>query len=581
MSRSGSLGRKLAPLLGLFCLYAGRDSLITRYPVGRRGGSLSFAQRTEPKTLNPALAADSASREVIQLLHGDLIHINRETQLSEPALAKSWNVSSDGLRYTLALRRGVSFSDGAPFDADDVVFSFQVYEDEAIGSPQHDLLILNGKPIAVRKLDAYTVVFELPAPYAAAERLFDSFFILPRHLLETAYREHKLAGAWNLETPPSLMAGLGPFRVKKYLPGQRIVLARNPYYWKADAAGDQLPYLDEAVFEFAGGESAQVTRFLSGESDVLDRVSARDFTALLRERERRGYTLRDLGPGMEQSFLCFNLSPGHEGVWRSTELRRAVSLAIDRDAIVRLVYLGHAAPLASPVPRGNRRWIDSTLAPPARSLGRAREILGAARFSWARDGALLDSHLAPVEFSIVVSGGNPERLQMASLMQDDLKQLGITVHVIPLELRSLLDRVQRTRDFQACLLSFASADADPNPDMGIWLSSGANHLWNPEQKTPATAWESAIDALMHRQLVANGYAERKRLFDRVQEIVMENLPLIPLVTPNVLVGAKAALGNFHPAILSHYTLWNIEELFWPGAGDGRGSQSGMSAVRSH
>jgi peptide/nickel transport system substrate-binding protein len=554
----------------LVCLHAGNEELLTvPGPPGRPGGTLSFAQRTEPKTLNPVLAADGGSKEIIHRLHADLVHINRQTQLTEPALAKSWKASSDGLHYTLLLRRGLRFSDGSPFNADDVVFSFRLYEDESIGSPQRDLLILQGKPIAVRKVDDFTVVFDLPAPYAAAERLFDSFAILPRQILESAWQEHRIQDVWTLQTAPAAMAGLGPFRVKEYVPGQRIVLARNPYYWKADSAGRRLPYLEEAVFEFAGSEHAQAMRFLSGESDVLNRAAVTDFAALARERGQHGYSLEDLGAGLEQSFLFFNLNSGREGCWRSVEFRRAVSLAIDRDAMVRLVYLGHASPLASPVALGNRRWIDTTLPRPRHSPSKARELLTAARFSWAPDGALRDPSGKPVEFSIAASSGNPERLRMAAMIQDDLKQLGMNVHVVPLELRSLIDRVQRTRDYDACLLSFAAGDFDPNPDMGIWLSSGSNHVWNPGQKSPSTPWEAEIDGLMRRQMITRGYAERKRLFDRVQQLVMENLPLIPLVTPNILVGAKAGLGNFRPAVLDHYTLWNIDELYWRAPAAGR------------
>jgi peptide/nickel transport system substrate-binding protein len=145
---------------------------------------------------------------------------------------------------------------------------------------------------------------------------------------------------------------------------------------------------------------------------------------------------------------------------------------------------------------------------------------------------------------------------MATLIQDDLKQIGMRVNVVQLEFRSLLERVQRTREYEACVLSLASPDADPNPDMAVWLSSGGNHLWNPEQKTPATPWEAEIDRLMRSQIVTRGYAERKRLFDRVQAIVVENQPLVPLVSPNLLAGAKKDLANFHPALIEPYTLWN-------------------------
>jgi peptide/nickel transport system substrate-binding protein len=560
---------KLAALVLTYSLYgASEDVLVVPGLTGRPGGRLVFAQRTEPKTLNPAIAGDNASREVLHRMMADLIHINRESQQTEPALAKSWTVSADGLRYVVELRRGLRFSDGHAFDAGDVVFTFQVMMDDKVNSPQRELLILEGKPIIVRQIDAYHVAFDLPHPYAAAERLFDGFSILPRHRLEQAWRAGKLAEAWGLRTPPAEIAGLGPFRFKEYVPGQRIVLERNPYYWKADQAGNRLPYLTEVDFPFAGTEDMEVMRFQSGESDVISRVSARNYSVLEKDRERRGYSLQNLGPGLEYNFLFFNLNGRSQPFFQRRGFRQAVSLAIDREAIVRLVYLGFATPLTGPVPPGNKAWIDAKLPRLVRSLSRARELLAADGFSWSPKGALRDPQGKRVEFSIVTSSGNPEREQMATLIQDDLKQLGMDVHVVPLEFRSLLDRVLRTHDYEACLLSLVGADADPNVDMNVWLSNGENHLWNPQQKAPATAWEAEIDGLMRRQMVTRKYAERKPLFDRVQELLMENLPLIPLVSPHILTGAKKGLENFRPAVLEHYALWNIEELCWRGPAAG-------------
>jgi peptide/nickel transport system substrate-binding protein len=255
--------RSAFAILFLACRLTGGSADFLTVPAltGHPGGALTYAQRGAPKTLNPDFLLDSASREIVQRLTADLIHINRENRRTEPALAKSWSVSPDGRHYTLELRRGVSFSDGHPFDADDVVFSFQVYLDEKIGSPQRDLLLLEGKPIGIRKLDSHRVVFDLPAPYGAAERLFDGFAILPRHRLEPAWREGRLGSVWGLDTPPAEIVGLGPFRFKEYVAGQRLLLERNPYYWKSDAAGHRLPYLDEVRFIPAVGEDLQVLRF--------------------------------------------------------------------------------------------------------------------------------------------------------------------------------------------------------------------------------------------------------------------------------------------------------------------------------
>jgi peptide/nickel transport system substrate-binding protein len=530
------------------------------------------AQRTEPKTLNWVTASDAGSREILIHLMADLIHINRETLQVEPALAKSWTTSSNGLHWVLHLRTGIKFSDGQPFDADDVVFTFQAILDEKVHSPQRDLLLLDDKPIAVKKIDAYTVAFDFPQAYSVPERMFDSVWILPRHKLEAAWRAGRLAEVWGLSTPPAEVVGLGPFRFKEYVAGQRITLERSPYYWKRDAAGKQLPYLAEVVFLFAGSEDNQVMRFEAGESDVIGRVGPRNFAVLEKEQPRRGYEMRSAGPGMEYTFLVFNLVEGpHPAFLRKKSFRQAVNLAIDREALVKLAYAGRAAPLAVPVPTGNKTWRDAKLAPPVRSLDRARQLLQADGFTWAKDGSLMDPGGQPVAFTILASNNNPERQQMATLIQDDLKQVGMAVEVVKLEFRSLAERVQRTHDFDAALMGLLGVDTDPNPDMAVWLSNGGNHLWNPGQKSPATPWEAEIDTLMKKQIVTRGFAERKRLYDRVQEILADQEPMVALVTPYLLAGAKKGLENFRPSILEPSTLWNIDQLYWhaPASGAGR------------
>jgi peptide/nickel transport system substrate-binding protein len=541
--------------------------------IGRSGGRLVVSLRSEPKTLNPLTAADASSREVIGAMQADLVHINRATQLTEPALAKSWKTSAEGLQYTLTLRRGLRFSDGQPLDADDVLFTFRVYLDENIHAPQRDLLIVGGKPITVRKVDTQTLVFQFAKPYGVEERLFDGLAILPRHLLEKPYQEGKLGQLWTPSTPPKEWAGLGPFRLKEYVAGQKLVLERNPYYWKTNAKGNRLPYLNELVFLFVPSADAQVLRFQSGETDIITRLGAENFSVL--SHQQRTYTMSDVGPGLEYNFLFFNLNDLGEKSsadltrkqkwFRDVKFRQAVSAAIDRDAILRLVYQGRGSTLWGPVTPGNRRWVDESIPHPPRSQERARTLLKEAGFSWstASDGesTLMDSDSKPVEFSVLTNSSNADRTKMATLIQDDLKQLGIRVQVVPLEFRSLIDRVTQTKEYEACLLGLASFDADPNSDLNVWLSSGGTHLWNPSQAHPSTPWEAEIDRLMEQQLSTPGYDQRKKLYDRVQEILAENQPMIFLASPDILVGAKNSIANFHPAVLEPYALWNVEQLY--------------------
>ncbi|HTM37062.1 MAG TPA: ABC transporter substrate-binding protein [Terriglobales bacterium] len=539
--------------------------------VGQYGGRLVIGQRAEPKTLNPVTATDALSREVIGRCHADLISINRVSQKTEPALAESWKTSPDGRSFTLKLRKGIRFSDGQPFDADDVVFSFTVYLDEAVGSPQRDLLVIDGKPLVVAKLDEYTVRFTLPRPYAAAERLFDGLAMLPKHLLQKPYREGNFAQTWSLNTAPSDVAGLGPFRVKQYVAGQRIVLERNPHYWKVDRENHRLPYLDELDFLFVGGEDQQVMRFEAGETDMVSRLSSENYALLRKEQSRSGWQLSDLGPSLEYNFLLFNLNPIDAGkmneiarkqAWfRDLKFRQAVSAAVDRDSIVRLVYGARGTALWGNVGPGNKLWMNQSIPHPQRSMEAARQLLKSAGFFWNDSGQLLDSSGKPVEFTIVTSSSNTQRMKMATLIQDDLSHLGIQVHVVPLDFRAMLDRVFQSFDYEAAIMGLGGGDPDPNPEMNVWLSNGATHLWHLNETQPATDWEREIDTLMQQQMVTLDYGKRKKLYDRVQQIIAENVPFVFLATPDVLVGAKSQIGNFHPAVLDHYTLWNADQLY--------------------
>jgi peptide/nickel transport system substrate-binding protein len=563
-------------------LQRGEELQTTDNQVGRYGGTLVVAQRSEPKTLNPVTAADAPSREVIGRLTADLIHINRQTQNTEPALAKSWSVSKDGQVFTVKLRHGLRFSDGQPFDADDVVFSFQVYLDEKIHSPQRDLLVVGGKPLEVQKIDQYTVRFALAQPYAAAERIFDGLAMMPRHLLETPYKEGQFAQVWTLTTRPSEIAGMGPFRVKEYVPGQKIVLERNPYYWKADQSKNRLPYLDELVFLFVGNEDAQVIRFQAGETDIISRLSAENYSLLSKDAASHGTQFFDLGPSLEYDFLVFNLNDlkkdtdniaAKQAWFQDLKFRQAVSAAVDRDSIVKLVYSGHGAALWGNVSPSNKLWVDLALPHPPRSLDQARELLKSAGFSWRTDGTLLDRQGKAVEFSIITSTSNAQRTKMATLIQDDLSKLGMNVHVVPLEFRAVLDRVFQTYDYEAAIMALGGGDADPNPEINVWLSNGGTHLWHLGESKPATDWEAQIDQLMQKQMVQLKYKERKHLYDQVQETVAANVPFIFLATPDILVGAKTTLGNFKPAILDPTTLWNVEQLYFlPGNGDRTGGK---------
>jgi peptide/nickel transport system substrate-binding protein len=577
--RSSRAGMVVAAAVLALATFPARSNAQDKQPtteIGTPGGRITVALRTDPKTLNPILALDITSREVIGTMQADLVHINRQTQRTEPALASSWNVSPDGRRYTLQLRRDVRFSDGVPFTADDVVFTFQLYLDEALASPQRDLLVIDNKPIVVKKIDNYTVEFDLTKPYGPGERIFDSLAILPKHSLEAAYRDHKLSEVWGVNAKPEEIACLGPFRLKNYVAGQQLLLERNPNYWRKDSRGASLPYLNELLFTVVANEDTRVIQFKGSETQILERVGADNFNLLQKEDSSKKECLYDVGPSLEFIFLLLNMNSidatkhadiaAKEQWFRDLKFREAVSLAMDRKGMVRLVYGGRATPIWGNVSPGNKLWLSANVQHPDRSIDQAKALLKSDGFSWDTSGALLDAQKHPVTFTAIVGSSNAQRTKIATIAQDDLKQLGIDVKVVPLEFRAVVDRVMNTHDYDAVLMNLVNGDVDPTPEMGLWRSAGEMHLWDMGEKSPATPWEAELDKLMESQMTTTDYATRKKLYDRVQEIVAQNLPLVFLLSPDILVGSQSTVGNFRPGILDPYALWNIDEQFLRPAG---------------
>ncbi len=538
---------------------------------GSAGGRLNASLRSEPKTLNPVYAMDMSSRAVTSIMHSDLLHINRKTDAVEPSLAKSWQVSRGGQTYTLHLRQGIRFSDGAPFTADDVLFSFQVYLDPELNAPQRDLLIIDGHPIQVARIDQYTVRFDLPRPYAAASRLFDGLAILPRHVLEPMVKSKALINAWTIGTPPAQLAGLGPFRLKAYHPGQSLIFERNPYYWKQDSAGRSLPYLDEVDFTVLPNQDAESIRFAARQLDLLARLSADSYTSLEKLSTAQNIRMMDGGPGLEFDLLLFNLNAdvatrlpdaARSQKWFAQQaFRQALSLAINREQLVHLVFENHAVPLASPVTPASRDWADPKLRPQKQDLARARTLLTSGGFHW-QDGSLFDREGNRVRFTIIASASNRQQGEIATLLQRDFRALGIDSQVVSLEFRSFLQRITQSHDFDIAVMGLSAGDSDPNGIMGLWSTDGALHLWNLGEKQSVSAWQSEIDSLMRRQLYLTDKKKRQQMYYRVQAIYAAELPFLSLASPNMLGAVRGGLMGVAPSALDPGMLDNIASYYW-------------------
>jgi peptide/nickel transport system substrate-binding protein len=487
---------------------------------------------------------DDASETVRYLTGGVLVRVNRLTQQVQPELATEWKMSNGGKTVRFKLRSGVRYSDGSAFSSTDVAYTIQKLMDPELHSSTADAFRSGQGNVRANVISPNVIDITFPAPVANLAALFDSVAIL------------------SSTSPKKEMAALGPFYVAEHKAGSYLLLNRNPNYWKKDAQGRQLPYVNSVRLEIEQNPEVEALRFQRGEIDLINAVSPTVFEKL---SVTNAGLVRDVGPSTDTEQLWFNQVasapiPTYKRAWfSSTAFRRAVSEAINREDLARLVFRGHATAAVGNVPQSNRFWFNSSLQPHPYDASASLRFLQQDGFRFA-DGVLRDKNGNAVEFSIITNAGNRSRENMATMIQQDLKKIGIKLNVVTLDFNSLLERMTQTYNYEACLLGTVNGDLDPSSQMTMWLSSGEEHIWNPKQKVAATPWEAAIDLQMRAQASATDPLKRKAAWDRVQKIVWEQEPIIYLVNKDSLVAISPMVKNAQPSAFRPQTYWNVEQL---------------------
>src|SRR5271165_2864535 len=375
-------------------------------------GELRFCLRAEPKTFDPLKVEDDSSIAIRYLTGGVLLRMNRQTQALEPELAKSWKVSKDGRQITFQLRSGIMFSDGTPFSAEDVAYTVQQLMDPALHSPTGDAFRSGPGNVETKIISPTQISVTFPAPVAGLDRQFDQVAILSAH------------------SPKKEMAVLGPFMVADYKPGATVVLTRNPNYWKTDAQGRHLPYLDSIRLDIQPNHDVELLRFKRGEVDLINTLDSEYFDKLASTSPQ---FVHDAGPSLDSEQMWFNEVakaplPAYKKNWfRSATFRRAISEAINRADLSRVVFRGHAQPAVGPVSPANKFWFNAKLKPETHSPEAALKALQGEGFR-LENGTLKDLNGNDVVFSIITNAGNKYRERMATMIQEDLQKIGIHVN---------------------------------------------------------------------------------------------------------------------------------------------------------
>ena len=490
-----------------------------------------------------------------------------------PELAKSWEVSADNRAYTFHLRRGVRWSDGQPFSADDVIFTFDAIFDPRYPNRYSQQYTIAGEPLRYEKLDAHTVRFTTADVYAPFLNDIGFVAVLPKHRLQPFFDAGTLQKQWTSQTAitaPEDIVGTGPFRLYAYRPGERMVLAPNPHYWRADSDGQRLPYVDFLIAKFVPNQNTETVLFATGQTDAAD-INVTDVVWVDKAAETYDFSVHDRGPATGISFIWFNQHPGsgedgasylpaHKLRWfRDPRFRQAILYGLDRPGLIKAVYFGRARPLDTIISPANRRWHNADTRRYPFDPGRSRALLSEAGFERDSDGVLRDAEGHTVEFELLASEGSQTASGISTSLIENMRDIGIKVTLNFLDFGTLINRVSDTFEYEAAMMGFTGG-GDPSGGKAIYRSDGRLHLWFPEQTEPATPWEARIDAIMDAQERTLEETERVALIHELQEIFSEELPLIFLITPNAYAGIKNKWQNVEVPAIGSVT-WNLDELW--------------------
>ncbi len=532
-----------------------------RVKEGKEGGELRFILSSDPKTLNPAVAQETSSTAVLSDLFTGLTKVDLKTMQVVPDLAERWEVKEGGRVYIFYLKKGVRWSDGKPFTAEDVVFTYRdVYLNPNIPNSTGDMfrgVLKSPEDIKnfVRKLDDYTVEFRLPEPFAPFLQAL-SAGILPKHRLERYVREGTFMTAWNVNTPVEELVGTGPYRLKRYIKGVLVEYEANPYYYEFDASGRQLPYIKRKIGYIVQDPDTALLKFSLGETDYMG-VRPQDVLFLSR---LKGTLLYDLGATPSTTFLVFNQNPNsslakYKLKWFSNPtFRRAISHAIDREGMCYLVYNSLASPLYSPITPANRPYYEEGLFPVYEyNLKKARDLLESIGFKDRNgDGWLEDQEGNRLEFVLLTNAGNKEREAIGNIIKEDLEKIGVKVIFRPIDFNTLVSRLTSPPyDWEAVIIGLTGS-MDPHFGRNVWHSSGTLHMWNPRQKTPQTEWERKVDELFDRGATEIDFKKRLEIYRQAYRIIAEQQPMIFLTTPKSMLAVKDGFENLFPTVWGWY-----------------------------
>ena len=456
-----------------------------------------IAATTDPKTFNYALNQSFPS--VFSFIYTGMVNVHPITREVVPALAESWDISDDQLNITFTLKPDLQWSDGEPLTVDDVVFTFNdIYLNQDIPVPIRDAFRIGESQTfpQVEKVGDRQVTFTVAEPFAPFLEYIGSSPILPAHALRSAVNQTDEDGQplflskWGTDTDPQLIIGNGPYRMVSYIPSERLIFERNPYFWQTGEQGEPKPYVDQLIWQIVESTDTSLLQFRSGGVDLLD-ISAQTFMLLKQEEERGNFTIREGGPDTGTFFVCINLNqaskqdgtpvvdPVKARWFNNLNFRRAMAHAINRPKMLNNVFLGLGELLNSPISVQSPFYLPPEEGLPVYDYDpeQAKQLLQEAGFTYNADGELFDDQGNRVRFRLMTNTGGRVATVIGPQISEDFEAIGMRIDFEAIEFNTLLERIRNTLDWDT-YIGGITGSLEPHSSSTIWALDGSLHTFN-------------------------------------------------------------------------------------------------------
>ena len=514
----------------------GIDYLQSQAPIGIFGGTLTSSVVGEgPKTFNPFNSKDNISSTMADIMYDGLLSTHPVTGQPIPRLAKSFSISDNGKDYIVELRKGIKWSDGKPITADDVIFTWNDIIFAGVGNTStRDSIIIDGKLPTIEKIDDYTVKFTTPEPFAPFIRVL-STPIAPKHIFMPAVKKGNeyFETFLSTNTKPEDFVISGAFKIKEYIPAQRVVYERNPNYYIINKKNEKLPYLERLVYLIVGDLNNEVLKFEAKELDIINLQGSKVARYKVME-PHSDFVMFNLGPDTGTMYLSMNMNNRKDGKgkyyvnptkqqwFQDKNFRQAVDYAVDRKNIVLNIANGIGAPLYT-AESLNSIYLNKDLPSYDKNLKKSRELLSKSGFNWDNKGQLFDKNGNRVEFDLYTNAGNTEREAIGVMIKQDLEDLGMKVNFKPIEFNSLVNKLVNSLDWDMVIMGFTGSPLEPNGGKNVMMSDGTLHLFNQrlnkDKNSPRYDFEKRVDELFIKGALATKFEDRKKYYDDFQKIL--------------------------------------------------------------